>query len=526
MGSACPRGSDGGPAWWTGVVYQIYPRSFQDSTGNGVGDLSGITSRLGHLERLGVDALWLSPFYPSPMKDFGYDVSDYTDVDPLFGTLDDFDRLLAEAHRRGIRVIIDWVPNHTSDRHPWFVESRSSRDNPRRDWYVWRDARPGGGPPNNWESRFGGSAWAWDATTQRYYLHSFLEAQPDLNWRNPEVREAMFGTIRFWLDRGVDGYRIDVAHFVMKDPEFRDNPAAHDARSGIGRHLGHEDNHDLYRELRTILDSYEEDRFAVGEIHISDESRWASYYGEGGDELHMPFNFSLLKTPWDAGAIREQVETIESVVPEGSWPNYVLGNHDEPRIAGKVGRTRARLAMMMLLTLRGTATVYYGDEIGMLEQEIPAEEQHDPVARRLPGEGRDGCRTPMQWDSGPTAGFSEAPIEALWLPLNADHATNNVESQEHDPASMLTLTRRLLDLRRSVPALHVGSYRSLDGLPDGVYGYERSTAEGTARIYLNFTARSQKVADEDGRVLLSTDPDRSARDAPGSLAPDEGIVCA
>jgi glycosidase len=476
------------------VVYQIYPRSFQDSTGNGVGDLPGITSRLGHLDRLGVDALWLSPFYPSPMADFGYDVSDYTDVDPLFGTLEDFDRLLADAHRRGIRVIIDWVPNHTSDRHPWFVESRSSRDNPRRDWYVWRDARPGDGPPNNWESQFGGSAWAWDASTEQYYLHSFLEAQPDLNWRNPEVRNAMFETIRFWLDRGVDGYRIDVAHFVMKDPEFRDNPAAHDSRSGVGRHLGHEDNHDLYRELRTILDSYGQDRFAVGEIHISDESRWASYYGESGDELHMPFNFSLLSTPWDAGAIRDQVEAIESVVPEGSWPNYVLGNHDQPRIAGRVGRTRARL--------------------------------HDPVARTLPGEGRDGCRTPMQWDTGPTAGFSDAPIEDLWLPLNPDHATNNVETQEHDPTSMLSLTGRLLDLRRHVPALRVGSYRSLAGIPDGVYGYERSSPEGSARVYLNFTARSQRIVDEDGRVLLSTHPERSDGDSPGSLAPDEGIVCA
>jgi glycosidase len=518
-----PLGEDGKAAWWTGVIYQVYPRSFQDTTGNGVGDLAGITARLPYLADLGVDALWISPFYPSPMADFGYDVSDYTDVDPLFGSLDDFDDLLAEAHRMGLRVVIDWVPNHTSDRHPWFVESRSDRVNPRRDWYVWRDPKPDGSRPNNWLSMFGGPAWTWDAGTEQYYLHSFLAEQPDLNWRDEQVQDAMFSAIRFWLDRGVDGFRIDVAHFVMKDPALRDN-LEHPAPP---RSKGHHDAHGVYRDLRSILDGYDGEHFSVGEIHIDDPTEWASYYGEGNDELHMPFNFSLLKAPWDATAIRDRVETIEAAVPPGGWPNYVLGNHDEQRITGRLGRDQARVAMMLLLTLRGTATLYYGDEIGMRDREISPEAQQDPFGRRVPGEGRDGCRTPMQWESGVAAGFSPAPERDLWLPLGDDFATINVAVESDDPASMLTLTRNLLALRKRIPALRAGTYRGLDGLPDDVYGYERRSGSNRIRVLLSFSDEARMVTVDPGRVLLSTDPGR-ATDGGGSitLGPNEGVVLA
>ena len=374
--------------WWKrAVIYQIYPRSFCDSTGNGIGDLRGVVERLDHLAQLRVDAIWLSPFYPSPMHDFGYDVSDYTGVDPLFGSLDDFDRLVEAAHRRGIGIILDWVPNHTSIEHPWFRESRSSRDSPLRDWYVWADALDGG-EPNNWQSVFGGPAWTLEVTTGQYYLHSFLPEQPDLNWRNPTVRRAMFETVQFWLDRGVDGIRIDVAHYLMKDPQLRDNPPARTAPTmfkGLGEydayeHLydkGHPDIHSAFRALRSLLEASGSHVVSIGEIHEWDLDRWASYYGDG-DELHMPFNFTLLYTPWTAEAVRERVEAIERAVPWHGWPNYVLGNHDEPRLASRLGAGRARVAAMLLLTLRGTPTIYYGDELGMADVEIPPGREQDP----------------------------------------------------------------------------------------------------------------------------------------------------
>ncbi|MGC3999402.1 MAG: alpha-amylase family glycosyl hydrolase [Anaeromyxobacter sp.] len=451
--------------WWqTGVVYQVYPRSFQDSNGDGVGDLPGITARLAYLAWLGVDAVWISPFYRSPMKDFGYDVSDYCDVDPIFGTLADFDRLAAEAHRLGLKVIVDWVPNHSSDQHPWFLDSRGSRRSPRRDWYVWRDGRPGGSPPNNWLSAFGGPAWTFDPASGQWYLHSFLREQPDLNWRNPELRRAMLATLDFWLDRGVDGFRIDVAHAVMKDPALRDNPPVpeglrtfHKDTGDWGRQLhlhdrGHDDVHGVFRELRRLLDARGGDKVAIGEIHHHDLSAWASYYGAELDELHMPFNFKLLSTPWNAAAVRVVVDALEASLPAGAWPNWVLGNHDEQRIATRVGPEAARAAMVLLLTLRGTPTLYYGDELGMTDVPVPPEEAQDPWGRNVQGLGlgRDPCRTPMAWDPGPLAGFT-APGVKPWLPLHADHATRNVEAQREDPAGMLALTRRLLEARRAHP---------------------------------------------------------------------------
>jgi glycosidase len=359
------------PWWQTTVVYQVYPRSFQDTTGNGVGDLAGITKRLPYLaETLGVGAVWISPYYPSPMADFGHDVSDYTDVDPLFGTLDDFDALLDRAHDLGLKIIIDWVPNHTSDHHPWFVASRSSRDDPKRDWYIWRDAKPDGSAPNNWLSFFGGSAWEWDGDTRQYYLHSSLREQPDLDWRNPAVRKAMFEGVRFWLDRGVDGLRIDVAHVILKDPLFRDNPPIPDdhyhpfkSHGAYDEQLhlydkGHPETHDVYRKLRKLLDSYQPERFSVGEIHIADWEVWASYYGAELDELHMPFNLALVHAPWTARSVRRHVEQVEAAMPDGGWPSYVIGNHDETRLHERIGPQQLRLAAVLLLTLRGTPTLY------------------------------------------------------------------------------------------------------------------------------------------------------------------------
>ena len=532
--------------WWQkGVVYQIYPRSFMDSNGDGIGDLDGITSRLDHLAALGVDAIWLSPFYKSPMADFGYDVADYCDVDPMFGDLAAFDRLLAAAHDRDLRVIIDYVPNHTSEQHPWFQESRSSRDNPKRDWYVWRDPRPDGSPPNNWLAVFGGRAWEYDPHTGQYYLHSFLKEQPDLNWRNPAVKAAMFDVLRFWLDRGVDGFRIDVAHLIMKDPALRDNPPAEPSHTfkpmgdfGSQLHIhdrGHPDVHGIFRELRALLDSYSvgRPRYAVGEIHIFDWDEWAAYYGTDLDELHMPFNFALIALPWKADAVRAMVDGVETALaklPPVAWPNYVLGNHDEHRIASRIGRAAARVAMMLLLTLRGTPTLYYGDEIGMQDVPIPPEREQDPWGKNMPGigVGRDPERTPMQWEPAPNAGFAPPGVEP-WLPLAEDYTMVNVAVQRDDPRSMLSLTRGLLALRRATPALHVGRYRPVEGMPPGCFVYLRESGDQRRLIALNFTDQAQKLhLSGRGAILISTHMDR---EGPVDLAAlelrgDEGCVIA
>ncbi|MEA2003312.1 MAG: alpha-amylase family glycosyl hydrolase [Actinomycetota bacterium] len=531
---------DSHPWWQTTVIYQIYPRSFQDTTGSGVGDLPGITRRMSYLaDTLGVGAIWISPFYPSPMADFGYDVADYTDVHPMFGTLDDFDELLTVAHSHNIKVIIDWVPNHSSDQHPWFLESRSSRDNPKRDWYIWRDAKPDGSLPNNWQSAFGGPAWEFDEATGQHYLHSFVAAQPDLNWRNPELKQAMFDTVRFWLDRGIDGLRIDVAHFIGKDPELRDNPLvtddwerkfkSHGSDYDGQVHLhdkGHPDAHNIFRELRTLLDSYEPDRFAIGEIHIADWQEWASYYGKSGDELHMPYNFSLIHTPWEAESIRSKVAELERSLPEGAWPSYVLGNHDETRLAARLGPEAAGVAAMLLLTLRGTPTLYYGDELGILQTDIAPEDQQDPWGRNLPGAGRDGCRTPMQWDRSPHGGFSPPATATTWLPTTLDRERRNVESQLQDPASLLALYRALLQYRNSSATLQTGAYRPADS-PGGCYSYERTSDTSRIQIALNFADDELQVPLVDsGTVALSTYLDRKGDSAISTmtLRPNEGVI--
>lgn len=534
-----------GLLWWQkDIIYQIYPRSYRDSDGDGVGDLPGIIESIAYLhDTLGVDAIWLSPFYPSPMADFGYDVTDYTDVHPLFGTLADFDNLVDELHARGMKIIIDFVPNHTSSQHPWFLESRSSTDNPKRDWYIWRDPKPGGSPPNNWLSLFGGPAWERDEATGQYYLHSFLAEQPDLNWRNPDVKGAMLAAMRFWLDRGVDGFRIDVAHFIMKDPDLRDNPPNPESETTSYKpmgpydsqlHLydqGHPDVHGVFREMRNLLDEYSASRprMAVGEIHVFDLPQWATYYGAQLDELHMPFNFSLLNIPWTAVAVRQAVDAIESALSSGAWPNYVLGNHDEHRIVSRIGPEQARVAMLLLLTLRGTPTVYYGDEIAMHDVPVAPHERQDPWGKNVPGLGlgRDPERTPMQWNTGPNAGFCP-PDARPWLPIAADYREINVETESGAAASMLSLTGDLIELRRRSPSLVSGIYRPLADMPADCFVYLRQSENIQHLIALNFSSVEQSVnlPGYQGRVVLSTLLDREGTIdlEPLHLRPNEGYV--
>jgi alpha-glucosidase len=482
--------------WWQkGIIYQIYPRSYQDSNGDGIGDLPGIIQRLDYIKSLNVDAIWLSPIYPSPMHDFGYDVADYRDIHPIFGTMADFDRLLAEVHQREMKLLLDLVPNHTSDQHPWFIESRSSRDNPRRDWYIWRNPAPGGGPPNNWLSVFGGPAWTFDEKTGQYYMHQFVKQQPELNYQHPEVLPAMLEVMRFWLDKGLDGFRVDVIWLMMKDEQFRDEPPDSDW-DGVWpfaqlQHIYTQnlpEVHNLIRQMRAMLDEYDE-RMMVGEIYLPNEEL-VKYYGQNFDECHLPFNFQLIHLDWNAPTVRQAVDAYEVVLPEGAWPNWVMGNHDRHRVATRVGAAQAWVANMLLLTLRGTPTTYYGEEIGMENVPIPPEFVQDPPAVNMPEiadiVGRDPERTPMQWADSPNAGFAPAGVTP-WLPVADDYTERNVAQQESNPTSMLNLYRVLTDLRRVEPALHVGDYASVDAGVDDVFAYLR-TAKGVDHflVVLNF----------------------------------------
>ena len=519
------------PWWKSAVLYQIYPRSFQDSDADGIGDLRGIIERLPYLVELGVDALWLSPIFASPMADFGYDISDYTAVDPLFGSLADFDALLREAHAVGLKVLLDFVPNHTSAEHPWFRESRASRDGPKRDWYIWRDGALGGGPPNNWLSEFGGSAWTYDDPAGQYYYHAFLAAQPDLNWRNPAVRAAMHDVMRFWLGRGVDGFRIDVIWHLIKDDQFRDNPPNSDFFAGDPPHrrqlplysADRPEVHELVRELRSVVDEFPE-RLLIGEIYLPLD-RLVKYYGRDLAGVHLPFNFSLLETPWDARAVARLIDRYEALLPEGAWPNWVLGNHDRPRVASRIGQAQARVAAILLLTLRGTPTLYYGDEIGLPQVAIPADRVQDPFEKNVPGLGRDGCRTPMQWGAGAFAVFSEV---SPWLPLAENFAGNNVACQGADPASLLNLYRRLIGLRRRRPALRRGAYRPLQAVGD-VLAYFRETEDDRLLVALNFDGgQAALTIPSPGTVMLSSSGDRAGEDVVYSLTlrPHEGVIVA
>ena len=517
-------------AWWhDAAIYQIYPRSFEDRSGDGCGDLAGIHANLDHLSDLGVGALWLSPIFQSPMADFGYDVFDYRAIDPLFGAMADFDTLLAAAHGRGLKLLLDFVPNHTSWRHRWFEESRASRDSAKRDWYIWRDPAPGGGPPNNWISNFGGSAWTWDEGTGQYYYHAFLKEQPDLNWRNPDVRREMSDVLRFWLDKGVDGFRVDVIWHLIKDKEFRDNPpnpAWQPGQPDINRFLQvHSADqphvHDVIAELRDVVDAYD-DRLLIGEIYLPVD-RLMAYYGKSNQGVHLPFNFQLIQAPWQASTIGEMIDEYEAALPGGGWPNWVLSNHDQPRIAARVGEAQARNAVMLLLTLRGTPTLYYGDEIGIGDVHIPPDRIQDPWARNEPEASfnRDHARTPMQWSDAPHAGFSQAQP---WLPLTADWPTRNVAVQSGDPASMLALHRELLALRTATADLRGGSYRRLPS-EEPILAYTRG--EGIA-VALNFSHDPAPLvlppAFAGGRVLLRSISAQTGGPVPQTLDGDEGLI--
>ena len=491
--------------WWQrGVVYQVYPRSFQDANAHGVGDLRGIRQRLDHLEWLSVDAVWLSPIFRSPMADFGYDVADYRDIDPLFGTLEDLDALLEDVHRRGMRLLLDFVPNHTSSQHPWFVDALASRSAEHRDWYIWRDPIAGEGtpqPPNDWASAFGGPAWEWHEATGQFYFHSFLKEQPDLDWTNPAVRAAMCDVLRFWFTRGVDGFRIDVVNLLAKDPEQMQPIVA---------------------KLRAVADEFT-DRVLIGEAWVPPE-QLVHYYGVDGEGLHLPFNFQLLELPWEASGLSAAIAHYERLLPAWGWPNWVLGNHDRVRIVSRVGVEQARIAAMLLLTLRGTPTVYYGDEIGMTEASLPREAWRDPQGVRG-GDTRDGCRTPMRWDASPGGGFSAAEP---WLPT-AQPARIDVASQVGDPDSMLSLYRALLRLRRAERALSTGKWHDL-GAAGTSLAYLRSDGERRFLVALNLGGAASPLPAAarglSGDVLISTLPTegRFRLDAPRDLAANEGLA--
>jgi alpha-glucosidase len=500
-------------AWWrSAVIYEIYPRSFQDSNGDGIGDLDGIIQRLDYLVKLGVNAIWVAPIYRSPMADFGYDVADYCDLDPIFGAMEDFDRLLTEAHRRNLKVILDFVPNHSSDQHPWFIESRSSRESAKRDWYLWRDE------PNNWMSNFGGSGWEWDVGTNQYYYHSFLKEQPDLNWRNPAVRTAMYDALRFWLNKGVDGFRVDVMWLLIKDDQYRDNPLDNLPVYNSDR----PEVHEVVAEMRAVIDSYSE-RVLIGEIYLPLKNLMI-YYGQNLSGANLPFNFLLLQSPWNAQAVGEIISEYMSMLPSEAWPNWVLGNHDNPRIATRVGLSQVGIAAMLLFTLPGTLTLYYGDEIGMANALIPPEEIQDPAEKRQPGigMGRDPERTPMTWDGSETAGFTRG---RPWLPLVADHRVVNVEAEEADRASILNLYRKLIALRRAYPILVGGELRSITSSGD-LLSYERAAGNERLVIFLNFGESPIRVNAESGSVLAGTPSRRGADRVDGfvELKGSEGLV--
>ena len=520
-------------AWRDGVLYQIYPRSFADSNGDGIGDLRGILGRLDHLEWLGIDALWLNPTMPSPNDDWGYDVADYCAVHPDLGTLDDLDALVAAAAERGIGVLLDLVPNHTSDQHEWFVDAASGRDVPHRDFYVWADPRPDGGPPNNWLSNFGGSAWQLHEPTGQFYLNNFLPSQPDLNWWNEDVRAAFDEVLEFWFARGIAGFRIDVCHAIIKDRELRDDPAATPEDHPLIRERGHKqvfsmnrpEVHDVLRRWRGIADAQDPRRLLVGETYVLDLDSLMPYYGQGEDELHLAFNFLFVHAELDAEALRAVVEGVEQKLPGASWPVYTGSNHDAGRLmtrwAGDDER-RARVALMMLLTLRGTPFLYYGDELALPDVPLDPATALDPVARRTgdAARNRDVCRTPMPWTDEPGGGFTTADAKP-WLAFG-DLATCNVAAQRADPGSVLHLVHDLIALRREHADLTSGSYTTLPAAA-GAWAWRRGERFAVA---LNMSGAELEVDVPAGRVAVATDRARDGESVTGALrlAPHQGVV--
>jgi len=535
--------SDDDLLWWqSGIIYEVYVRSYQDTSGNGIGDINGIRQRLDYLNWLGIDILWLTPPYKSPQLEFGYDIADYVSIDPLFGTLDDFDSLISEAHALGMKIVLDIAPNHTSDQHEWFKESRTSRTNPKSDWYLWRDPAPDGRPPNNWVSAFGGkSAWEFVPERNQYYYHAFKVEQPDLNWRNPEVEKAFFDCLRFWLDRGIDGFRIDVMWHMVKDKYFRDNPPnpGYDPETMPSNNILHElysanrpETIDLVTRMRNVLKEYDGDRLMIGELYQAGEEL-LNYYGTDGAAAQLPHNQQLILLPWEAVDIRNALEKYLGALPESCWPNWVLGNHDKPRIATRVkSQEQARVAMMMLLTLRGTPTMYYGDEIGMENVEIPPDKIQDPFEKLDPGkgQGRDPQRTPMQWDGhSNNAGFTTA-IEP-WLPMSGTWLHINVEAQKADQDSILNMTRALIELRRDNPAFVSGTHRLILTQTNGtIIAFRREHKAGNFIVALNVSALpvdfETPYGYEKTEPVLSTVPGKLPASADGciSLRANEGLI--
>jgi alpha-glucosidase len=506
------------PWWQTAVVYQIYPRSFRDTNGDGVGDLRGILEGLDHLAWLGVDAIWLSPVFRSPMVDHGYDVSDYCDVDPIFGTLADLDELVAQAHARGIKVLLDWVPNHTSDQHPWFVASRSSRDDPKRDWYVWKDGPPDQ-RPNGWQRAFppGEPAWSYDRATEAWFLHLFTPEQPDLNWDHPSVREAMLDTLRFWLDRGIDGFRMDVIHLIGKGADLPELNAD-EATVPVGI-IDVPATHERLREIRAVLDGYDGDRVSVGEVFLLDPAQVATYYGDD-DELHLSFNFAPLFSRWRAQSWRRNVATAGSVIDgDGHWPTWVLSNHDNERHRTRYGGDEriARAAAVLLLTLRGTPFLYAGEELGLEDAVVPPERHVDPSGGR-----RDGCRAPIPWTGDASHGWAG---EDPWLPFPPDADVRNLAALRDDPTSILHLYRDLLAARHASPALQIGALELLDA-PEDVLAYRRHRGDDERVVLISFVGEPLAVDGFDHLMVERS----SALDRPegatldGELLPHEAVL--
>ena len=527
------------PWWQRAVIYEIYPRSFQDSNGDGIGDLHGVIDRVDYLAWLGIDAVWLTPIYPSPMVDFGYDVADYTGIHPIFGDLDIFDRLVQALHQRGIKLILDFVPNHTSDQHSWFQDALSSKESKKRDWYIFRDP-VAGGYPNNWVSIAGGPAWTLNEASGQYYCHRFLKEQPDLNWRNPDVRAAMYDAMRFWFKRGIDGFRLDVFWLLIKDQQFRSEPLSPvyvegepDFRRTLEIYSADQPEiHEIAREMRGVAAEFSEDKLLIGEIYLPAE-KLVTYYGKNGGGLHLPFNFNLMWQAWQPEALLGYIKRYESVLPASGtlpsqgWPSWVLGNHDQKRIASRVGPAQARVAMLILLTLRGTPTLYYGDELGLENVPIPAGEGRDPFGHAHPDQGRDPVRTPMPWSSSDAdgGGFSDG---SPWLPLGADNIEKNVEASKQDETSMLHLTRRLLTLRKQEPALSLGAWSEVD-VDGDVLAYARAHDQQRFVILASLDAKPRTVRLNEGfqgMVELSTlaITNQAKVGADVSLEADEALI--
>lgn len=539
--SPVARGTVAAAPWWRGaVVYENHLPSLKDGDGDGIGDLEGLIQSLDYLGgTLGVDAIWVGPCWRSPLLDQGYDVSDFTEIEPTFGDLAAFDRLIEQAHRRGLKILVDYIPNHSSDQHPWFVESRSGRDSPKRDWYIWADSSADGGPPNNWTAEMGGSVWELDERTGQYYLHTHLREQPDLNWRNPKVRAAMMDVLRFWLGRGADGVRIDVAHLLMKDPELRDNPPAPPGHQNpfelqhpdfFGQlHVNdrsHPDIHEVLAEIRTVLDEF--DAVGIGEIEAMEWDAWALYYGEGLRGVHLPFPFKLIETPWNADMLRAVIRSLESTLPPGAWPVLALGNHDRSRLATRIGRAHARLAAILLLTWRGTPVLLYGDELGMVDQDVPRERQRDTFGLILEdGVSHDPARTPMPWNGSANGGFSTAAEADLWLPACDEYETINVEAQLADSGSMLNLYRALIALRKDSQALRLGSYAEHPAGDEDVLAFAREAGSERVLVVLNLGEAARRVElAESGEIVVASGLDRQGETIEGrvELGGVEGVV--